>query len=86
MRMCELREKEVINLCNCRRLGCVVDVDLDLCNGCVCAIIVPGPSRLHGFLGCDSEFVIPFDCIKKIGPDVIMVEIIEEKCLKSCKD
>lgn len=35
MRLCELREKEVINLCDCRKLGCVTDLILDMCNGCV---------------------------------------------------
>ena len=42
MRLCELRQKEVINLCDCRRLGCVVDLVFDLCKGCVEAIVVPG--------------------------------------------
>lgn len=84
MRLCELREKEVINICNCRRLGCVVDIEIDTCNGCIEAIIVPGPGRICGFLGNDKEFVIPFECIKKIGPDIILVEICEEKFLKSC--
>lgn len=86
MRFCELREKEVVNLCNCRRLGCVVDVVLDMCQGCVEAIVVPGPSKFGGFFGCDSEFVIPFECIKKVGPDIIVVEICEENFLRKCKD
>ncbi|XCP87186.1 YlmC/YmxH family sporulation protein [Roseburia hominis] len=85
MRFCELREREVINTCNCKRLGCVTDVLLDLCSGCVEAIIIPGPGKICGFLGYDSEYVIPFECIKKVGPDIILVEINEEKCLKSCK-
>lgn len=82
MRLCELRQKEVINICNCRRLGCVVDVDMDLCDGRILAVIVPGPAKICGFLGTDSEYVIPFPCIKKIGPDIILVEICEEKFLK----
>lgn len=85
IRFCELREREVINTCNCKRLGCVTDVLLDLCSGCVEAIIIPGPGKICGFLGYDSEYVIPFECIKKVGPDIILVEINEEKCLKSCK-
>lgn len=85
IRFCELREREVINTCNCKRLGCVTDILLDMCSGCVEAIIIPGPGKLCGFLGYDSEFVIPFECIKKVGPDIILVEINEEKCLKSCK-
>lgn len=85
MRLCELRDKEVINSCNCKRLGCVVDIEFDPCNGRIEAIIIPGPGRICGFLGSDSEFVIPFECIKKIGEDIILVEICEEKFLKDCK-
>ena len=66
MRICELREKEVINICNCKRLGCVVDIEMNICDGCVEAIIIPGPGKICGFLGTDSEYVIPFSCIKKI--------------------
>ena len=63
MRLCELREKEVINICNCRRLGCVVDVDIDVCDGKVLAIIIPVPGKICGILGSDGEYVIPFGCI-----------------------
>ena len=82
MRICDLREKEVINICNCKRLGCVVDIEMNICDGCVEAIIIPGPGRICGFLGTDCEYVIPFACIKKIGPDIILVEIQEEKFLQ----
>lgn len=85
MRLCELREKEVINTCNCKRLGCVADVSLNLCNGCLESIIIPGPGKICGFLGSDSEYIIPFECIKKIGEDIILVEICEEKFLHDCK-
>lgn len=82
MRVCELRQKEVVNICSGRRLGCVVDVDINVCSGTVEYIIIPGPGRICGFLGTDSEYVIPFSCIKKIGPDMILVEVQEEKFLQ----
>ena len=85
MRLCELREKDVINVCDCKSLGCVVDIIVDMCSGCVEAIIVPGPCQVWGLFGHDSEFVIPFECICKVGPDIILVEINEEKCLHKCK-
>lgn len=85
MRLCELREKEVINACDCKKLGCVVDVVLNVCSGYMEAIIIPGPGRICGFLGSDSEYIIPFECIKKIGEDIILVEICEEKFLHNCK-
>lgn len=86
MRLCELREKEVINICTCKRLGYVEDLEFDLCEGCIKAIIVPERTKFRGIFGSDCEYVIPFDCIQKIGSDIIMVEICEEKCLKGCKD
>ena len=39
----------------------------------------------HGFLGYDAEYIIPFECIRRIGEDIILVEIKEDKCLKPCK-
>ena len=82
MRICELREKEVINICSGRRLGCVVDVEINVCTGEVEAIVIPGPGKICGFFGTDCEYVIPFRCIKKIGPDILLVEIQEEKFLQ----
>ena len=78
MRLCELREKEVINSCDCKRLGCVVDIEFDCSSGQIEALIIPGPGKICGFLGTDSEF----HCVKRIGPDIILVEIREEKFLK----
>ncbi len=86
MRLCEMREKEVINLCDCKRLGCVVDLVFDECDGCIQALVVPAVGKFCGLFGSESEYIIPFECVKKIGPDIIMVEICEEKFLKSCKD
>ena len=86
MRLCELREKEVINLSTCKRLGSVEDLVFDLCDGCVQAIVVPEHAKFCGIFGSDCEFIIPIECVKKVGDDIIMVEISEEKCLKGCKD
>jgi len=85
MRICELRQKEVINLCDGRRLGFVADIEFCLEQGCILALIVPGPCKLWGILGRDQEYVIPFGCIRNIGPDVILVEIKVEDCLKKGK-
>ena len=85
MRFCEIKEREVINICDGKRLGCVTDLLIDRCSGCIEALILPGPGKICGFLGYDAEYIIPFECIKKIGPDIILVEICPDKCLKSCK-
>ena len=40
MRICELKEKEVINVCSGRRLGCIADVEINICTGEIEAIVI----------------------------------------------
>ncbi|SET78941.1 MULTISPECIES: PRC-barrel domain-containing protein [Lacrimispora] len=84
MRICELKQKEVINICDCRRLGYVGDVDFDMETGCLLAIIVPGPGCFCGFLVREKEFVIPFCDIRQVGPDIILVNVDLEKATERC--
>jgi len=86
LRISELKQKEVINAEDCKRLGFVGDVDFDMCNGCMIAIIVPGPGCFCGFLGREKEYVIPFCDVKQIGDDIILVEIrILKDTEKACQ-
>ena len=78
MRLSELQNKEVINTCDCKRLGYVADLIMDDCGCHVEAIIIPKSGKFCGFFGDGSEYIIPCKCIKRIGPDVILVEIHEE--------
>lgn len=76
-RSSDFRQKEVINVSDGRRLGFVSDVEIDLEQGRVEAIILPGVGKLLGFFGKDSEFFIPWDKIVKIGEDIILVDLDE---------
>lgn len=82
--MWELRQKEVINICDGQRLGFVCDLDFDLKEGCIKSIIVPGPCKVFGFIGRESEFIIELCDIERVGGDVILVDIEPEKCLHKC--
>ncbi len=62
MRVCELREKEVINVCDGERLGNVCDVDFDVKTGRILSLIIPGPCKVFGILGRDYEYIIPYEC------------------------
>ena len=80
MRFAELRCKEVICVCDGRRLGFVCDVTVSVPNGQVVAIIVPGPCRFFGLWGRNEDFVIPWHCIRRIGPDIILVDAKLDEC------
>lgn len=41
----DFKHKEVINIKNAQKLGCVQDVTADLCTGNITSIIVPGTSK-----------------------------------------
>lgn len=71
----ELKCREVINVCSGERYGNVCDLAFDPCSGEVQAIVVPGNARLFGLLKGREGTAIPFSKIKKLGEDVILVEL-----------
>ena len=73
-RFTALRRKEVINLCDGCRLGYVGDVEVTVPEGAVKAIIVFGPCRFFGLFGRGEEFYIPWECIQRIGDDIILID------------
>ncbi len=70
----ELREREVVNVLDGRRLGLASDLEIEAETGRIKAIVVPGPGKFFWLFGRNEEFVIPWDRIIKIGVDVILVE------------
>ena len=75
----ELHCKEVICICDGRRLGFVSDAVVEIPEGKILSIVVPAPIRFPQF-GHRDEYLIPWECIKKIGPDIILVDIKPDQC------
>ena len=73
-RMAELRDKEIINIRDGCRFGYVGDVELDLETGKVKALVVPGRLRFFGLLGREEDYVFPWECVRRFGEDIILVE------------
>ena len=71
----ELRCKEVICVNDGQRLGFISDVKVEIPEGSVVAIVVPGPCRFLGLFGRRDDFVIPWNCIRRIGHDIVLVDI-----------
>ena len=80
MKLTQLQCKEVICVGDGRRLGFIEDVQVELPEGKICAIIVPGPGKLLGLGASRVDYCIPWDCIRKIGPDIVLVEVSPEQC------
>lgn len=76
MRFSEFSGKEIINLDNGERVGIVAQSDLviDPENGEIESIVLPATSFLR--LGKKrDEIVIPWNTIRKIGPEMIIIEL-----------
>lgn len=58
-RFSQLRRKEVINICDGSRLGCVGDLELCIPEGTVKALIVFGPCRFFGLFGRGGGLLHP---------------------------
>ena len=53
----------------------VQDVCADLETGTITSIIVPGSNKILNIFSSNNEIVIPWNNIKCIGDDLILVEI-----------
>ena len=70
----DFKHKEVVNIVDGKRLGFVQDVE----SGVITSIIVPGNSKLLNLFAGNNDIVIPWQDIKCIGEDIILVEINKE--------
>lgn len=72
-RITELHNKEVINVCDGTRLGCVDDVEVDTHTAQLTAIVLHGRPKMLGIMGCEEDTVIPWKEIEVIGEETILV-------------
>ncbi len=82
MRLSELKCKEVINECTCKKLGYITDICFNENNGQICDVIIPDNCKGFNFFTKEAEYIIPFKCIKQIGPDIVLVEVDEKAVFK----
>ena len=67
----DLCDKEVINMSDCRKLGYVTDVIIDVECGNIISFVVKKCSCMP-FNKCES-YIVPWENINKIGDDLICV-------------
>jgi len=78
---CELRAKEIINASDGKKLGKITDIVFSV-DGVLKGIVVPYSKKMVFFKS--QEIFIPFCNIKKIGEDVIIVELPQQFNSKNC--
>lgn len=84
-RMYELRQKEVINVCDGCRLGYVSDIEIDIKCGTIIKIIIAAPGKVFGIFCCEKEYCIDWCDIVRIGDDIILVDVEMDEILRDLK-
>ena len=73
-RFSDFRYKEIINVRTGSRMGYVCDAEFQYPDGRISALIVPGKPRYFGLFGREDDYILPWECISRIGEDIILVE------------
>jgi len=74
MRINELRDRDVVNVNDGKRLGVINDLDIDIEKGTIKAVIIPGSGGFLGVLGKKQDLSIPWEKVIKVGVDTILVD------------
>ncbi len=77
MREKDLKLKEVINIADAERVGFVRDVEISADTGAVEALIIPRRPVLLSMLFPKRCRVIPWECIVKIGREIVLIDYTE---------
>ncbi len=70
----DLKYKEVIDIHSGFRLGYVSDAEFDSEDGKLISLITPGKAKFFGLLGREDDYVLPWECISRIGNDIILID------------
>lgn len=82
VKISDFQTKDVINIVDGKKLGQISDLELDLKQGRIDAIVVPNYSKLFGLFGSGNELIIPWRNIVKIGADVVLVKLEQSQLQK----
>ena len=74
MRISDLQLKDIVNINDGKKIGRIIDVEING-DGLITYFVVEEKRGISNFLGKETETTITFNQIKKIGSDVILVDV-----------
>ena len=82
MRLNDLGNKEIINICDGCRLGVLAESDLliDEKTGKIKALLVPDSRSPFSLFNDKNYMEIPWTAVKKVGSDMIIIELDNGNC------
>ncbi len=71
----DLGLRDIVNLVDGTKLGPVNDAYIDLETGKVASLVISGGRRRFGILPAGRNVIVPWEKIKRIGADTVLVEL-----------
>ena len=75
MRLGDLQEKDIVNINDGKKVGRIIDAEVNEM-GVIEYLVIEEKRSFNSLFSKDSEITIRFKDIKKIGTDVILVDIM----------
>ena len=75
MRLSELQKKDIVNIKDGKKIGKIIDVYFDETSGYMIKFIMEKTHIVKNLFSNRDEIVIKFKDIKKMGEDVILIDI-----------
>lgn len=83
-RISDLRNKDVVNALDGKKLGFIKDVELNLNDGRIMALVLPANKSFISLFAKENDIIINWSQIVKIGMDVIIVELPSFTSVNAC--
>ena len=72
----EIRNKEVINIYDGKSMGFVCDIEINLKEGRIDGIVLPGDKSFMKIFGrYTNDYIVKWKYVKTVGEDVILVDV-----------
>lgn len=75
MKLSELQKKDIINIKDGKKIGKIIDVYFDESSGYMIKFVIEKTHFVRNIFSNTDEIVIKFSQIKKMGEDVILIDI-----------
>lgn len=74
MRISDFQNKDVVNMKNGNRLGNIIDIDINMLDGSINKVIIYNKKSIFNVFK-QEELELNWTLIKKVGDDVILVDL-----------
>ena len=75
MKLSELQKKDIVNIKDGKKIGKIIDVYFDESSGYMIKFVIEKTHFVRNIFSNTDEIVIKFSKIKKMGEDVILIDI-----------